>query len=244
MAINTNMIKGYALGSVMYKFVDYTLKDVLVVEHLRHGTNLTNYISIRLQGARVDRGGKTTGSTHNNVQDDTRGKFYCFKDYDFKEYGSSNSGIFSVIYYGALKCFSPKRHMHLSRSNLFDEIGFNKIVSHILSIPFLLVTPTLKFAFTSDEIKNPAFAFQNDPCYGGLAYYTTKNVNPVRIGLLGSVWAGLNTGIFKRIANNPKVFLCGVAELGLTVGLGVLSARVLIKNPDTMIPMAVGFILG
>lgn len=228
MAINSNNIaKGLGLGYLVYNLADHAMKDLLVVEHLRHGTNPINYLSIRFIGGKVTHGGKHCGSTTNYCDDDTRGKFYFFKDYDLGN--------------DPRKYFCPNIHKFLSSENLLP------FKTMILGFIALLVTPTLKFAFTSDETN--ASHFYNDPKYkfsaedNSFAYYTTKDVSALRIGLFGNLYAGVNSGIFNRIAKHPGLFICGVAEAGLLVGLCVFSADTVIKNQDILISAAAGFIL-
>lgn len=224
-----------SLNWLCFKFADQGLANLLGLETLRHGTNLINYIGIKILGGLPSHGLKATGSTYGYALDNTANKFYVFKDHHFKDtvVGRSNINKFiSIPWIG--KRVLPNQHKFfaccgLSRE-LLDRVIGNTDNIFALALPQIfvsfpamiinaLITPTLKFRVTPEEV---ARNFIDDPQYSGLAYYTTHRLGINKIGFIGTLIQGLNNGIVERARTNPGKTFTGLIQLASAVGLGVL----------------------
>lgn len=237
------------LGNVSYALLDSGLANILGLETLNHGTNLLNYLNIRLYGADPAKGGNPLGSTANYFSDNTENFFYVFKDSEIPKFADLSSSNLSLdlsfsnlsleekiahISY-SIKGFPnrilPLMHKTLSTINLLKKTlpsYLNSDYSNcLISILMLPSIPTLRFRFA---IINEN-VFENDPCYLGLAYRTRKFIEASRIGLLGTIKSGLNKEWFSRVKAKPYKVLTGVAQLICFVGLTALSISTIVANP-------------
>lgn len=209
-------------GATVYNLADGGLAKTLVLETLRHGTNLVNNLKIRIFGGTPSK----HGYTPNFKYDNTTGYFYIFKDSELSLNGipkKKASLIESFIYSTALACL-VKAHARISSGmQAYYFLGYPKITdsTHIpgkiqaISMIGMILSPTLRFRFSHIDPKR----MEEDENYFGEAYKTAQTIEPWRIGPLGSCLTGFNTDWFARVKNDPSKALTGVAQL---VAAGIL----------------------
>jgi hypothetical protein len=237
-----------------YKLADQGLANLLGLETLRHGTNLINFMGIKFLGGMPSQGQKSTGSTAGISQDNTKGKFYVFKDNEWN--GFAAFSIFEkILVIGFIgKRLSPSIHKAYSGFNAtlsylhlpLPSRKWSKITNVFLNtlgvlggLVTMAITPTLKFRVTPAEV---SAKFQNDPCYGGLAYYTTHYVGMWKIGLIGTLTQGLNFDVFSRACHNPCKILTGIAQITAAVGLAALGMSAFPAASAWVIPIGAALI--
>ena len=71
----------YVAGWVVYKLVDEGVTNTLALKTLRHGTNLLNYLQIRVFGGDPKQGGKNWSI----YDSDCEGYFYMLRDDDYND---------------------------------------------------------------------------------------------------------------------------------------------------------------
>lgn len=208
------------------QFLDWGLANLLLLETLRHKTGLFSYISIRLKGGCTNRGGMATGSTASGeVDDDTRGKFYLFKDTFMGERRDCSQGYVSGgghgtgVKFDPLAAIAPNTHAFLSaRSSLSDflfkvpyqnlEDGSHRWLKETLTNFwgfFMITAPSLKFRCTLQDLID--HEFKDDPMYDGLAWLTYKDCSASWIGPWGIVCAlvrGLRQGFAREVTWMPS----------------------------------------
>jgi len=80
-----------------------------------------------------------------------------------------------------------------------------------------LFTPTLNFRFCKHELSKNRF--QNDAGFLGMpkdktpAYCTAYKIEPWRISLIGSVFAGVNFELLDRVKKDPLLVAEGITQL-------------------------------
>lgn len=237
-------------GNVIYRFFDDGLANILGLETFRHGTNLLNYCSIRLFGGDPKYGGKYSGSTVGWVFDETDNYFYLFKD---NEFGFSRFTYYikedSFIKKAYLKRYYSKKHCYLSSYNFtvrhqYEENVVAKIfrccIGYLSGFVGVLITPTLHFRFR----KIDHHRFEEDPAYAGYAYKTSQKAEAWRIGILGSLFTGINLDWFSRVRAAPIKILTGVVQLTCAVALAVLAVNIIVGSAAITASMAVPFGVG
>ena len=249
-------VASFVAGSVMYNLFDNGIANALGLETLRHGTNPLNNLRMRITGGDPKHGGKSSGSTKGWVNDNTETYFYLFKDseYQYLVNGATAFQDFFIALLGRTKIialkFFPRIHATLSGYNFVAQIHTNmycprvvkccSIFSSCLAGAFSgLISPTLRFRFSVIDPER----MQNDPCYDGAAYRTTRAVEPWRLGLLGSLLTGINPAWFSRVKAKPLKILTGYVQIACAVSLIIISRSVLIANPFLAIPAAAGALL-
>jgi len=233
------MLSKIITGSILYNLVDDGIANVLGLETLRHGTNLCNNLSIRVSGCDPNHGGKTTGSTHGYIDDNTNNRVYVFKDSEFdKEMMRYKTPLYRLLYHASIKRICTKLHTYLSSYNFIQKhIIQNSIVSKIVATVSGIFSPTLRFRFSRIDSKR----FANDPRYGNMAYVTTKKIEAWRLGILGSLITGINFDWYQRVRVNPGKVLTGVIQLIAACVLAAIASLYLLRsNPFTIVPLALG----
>lgn len=218
-----------AYGAIAYNLGDQGLAKTLSLETLTHGTNPLNSLKIRIHGGQPSKGGSLTGSTHNLHPDmspefleSTKGFFYLFKDSKFPVDSSSfNSHLYGLAVKTKNRETLPKFHAFLSSKNQL-RAHFPRMDERLLNIFGVIgaiLSPTLRFRFSSIDPQR----LEDDEVYNrDFAYKTKEVVENWRIGPLGSLLTGVNTGWFSRAKDNPSKVLTGLAQLGAATTLALL----------------------
>jgi hypothetical protein len=216
-----------------YNLIDRGLASFLVMETLTHGTGPLGYIGINMNGADPNYGGGKTGSSVGGGSEfhilNSQKQVHVFKDTEFSlkdtEFPLDGCKVSPTICNGLLSGGLPRLHAVLSGMANFGYSAVNRTGD--AKDAFLggiagLLTPTLKFRFTPDEVINcgDACIFENDPDYSGLAYRTTQALPANRLGMTGSLTYGVNSGMFNRMHTNPQKMLMGVTLLAAGILLG------------------------
>jgi hypothetical protein len=246
---------GYFLGNIVTSLVDEGISNLLGVEILRHGTNPVNYASIKIYGGDPNHGGKKSGSTIGWSEDpETKNHFYFFKNSEIYNFLPSNTIKEKFAHF--LMCpalnYCVRIHSFLSGYNF--AAGFVpkfKIVPSVVTeatkkimgiyggILSTCFTPTLRFHYSRI---NPNI-HENDPAYGGAAYRTSYKVEAWRIGILGALLTGVNTGWPSRFKANPTKILTGAVQLIAAAALINLTITLIAANAALMLPLTVGIIV-
>lgn len=247
------MIYSYLVGDITYSLFDAGVANLFGLETLRHGTNPTNNLSIRFFGGNPKDGGKASGSTAQIQEYDCKNYFYVFKDDEHLP-----TAVWNVLKIKGLdNRMLPRLHAALSGFNFVYQksspnqpliircaLVFSACISGLVS---LLVSPTLRFRFSEIDPTR----LENDPDYKGqgeelaksAAYRTTKKVEPWRIGLLGSLLTGINSGWFSRVRAHPFKLLTGIVQITCAVAITILCVKTLIACPVLAIPAIAGALL-
>lgn len=248
----------YILGNVVYDLFDCGVANILEVQTLRHGANVFNYLSIRVQGGDPQHGGKSDGSTKGWKAHDIENYFYLFKAKEFKVWENKDQLSLSKIGYITVSVFEfqnmgsrflARFHTFLSGYNftsgklLPDSSPCKKTIRIFLSIFsgifHLAVTPTVRFRFARIDPSR----LENDPKYGESAYRTKQLVEAWRIGLLGSICGGINSDWFARVKAEPLTLLLGVVQVTCALAFVILCVNVVVANPYLLIPGLAGALL-
>ncbi len=201
----------------VYNLVDSGLAHFLALETLPHGTGPLGYIGINLFGADPNYGGGSTGSSagtgHEPHLSNSKNFFYVFKDSEFPT--DNHSILEQVVEYGNLL---PRLHAILSGMGTCGYTlndGTQNLARGIVGGALGFLTPTLKFRFTPDAVicGGKSCRFQNDECYGNVAYKTAQPISAIHLGITGSLTQGINSNFWQRIASHPKKVAFGVALL-------------------------------
>lgn len=200
---------------ISYHLIDSGLADLLALETLAHGTGPLGYIGIHLHGADPSFGGSGSSRGNSRFQESSRGYFHVFKDSGF----------------GVL----PNGYTSFSSSELIMNKALLPKYHAVLSAGVCgIFTPTLKFRFTPQEVLGTSGRFENDPEHPFMAYKTMQPIEASRIGILGSLIHGINRGMFKRMANNPKKVLVGIGLLAA----GILNLKIQFEKIATNSPVS------
>jgi hypothetical protein len=244
-------------NSVVLYAVSYLLEsgltNIFCLESLKHGTNLYNYASIRMFGGDPAHGGKDSGSTKGQCDDDTKDKFYVFKDSDARI--NIQNKIFNYINSFRLiwlvKQHYLKQHIFLSGFNsVYYKLPetsnhsaeyIKKGMASLYGLINVLIVPELCFKYKSSELR----VFHNDPCYSGMAYFTYEKIEPWRAAIIGTLAVGLSRDMFSRIYENPSKFLYGVAEVSAAVIIAAkyLDTAAILSSPASIVNTACAILL-
>lgn len=218
--------------------IDTGLANFLGLETLRHGTNLINYLGIRIFGGDPNQCNSVSGSGTGEGRDLSKTNyFYLFNEEEQKAIrcdaplpdlvkrwvvsGAVLKRLFSrnhaaISYFNLVRCKIFKKKCEFPPQNLSkcEIVGLG--ISAVLGFSL----PILKFRFSQIDHER----LQDDPEYGGLAYRTTEKVDMWRIGFLGTLITGVNLNWLARAKQNPCKVLTGVAQLSAAVALTVLCA--------------------
>lgn len=203
----------------LYKLYDDALANILALETNRHGTSLYSYAKIHMQGAKVCYGGHIRDAYQGHSQN----RIFVFKDHaSFSENLSFSikdrlSTFLCSMGYSQGAYSASMRHGLEALGNLGVPSSLLRpfvLPSIILSIPLGILSPTLKFRFTPEQLDKD-FREDNE----GGALYTEKDISPTHLGISGSLIQGVNFSIFKRIYNKPSKFILGCVQLTAAVAL-------------------------
>jgi len=217
----------------IYTLLDDGLANLLGLQSLRHGTCLTNYVSILTHGGDPSHGGKESGSSAGGQPlmgkemaeryiQESQGHFHVFADNDFK--GAKGC---MPLFTHAVVCFLPLMHTTFSGMGTFvspESKGCVATAGRVAGAVLNFFTPTIRFKFTEGEMGG---RFECDPDYGPAALRTRHKIEPWRTGIVGTLAVGLNLGVFKRILEHPIKFLLGVIEIVAAAALALVAATAL-----------------
>ena len=211
-----------------YALFDEGLGRALGLETLRHGDRLSRYVPDFIFGADPSTRVRGVGSCEGRfvlevgVARDcwvsSRGYYYLFRD------GYIHSaldrwmpgGLGSLI----LKLGLPKYHAILSGiGGTFSESskGISRYARLVLGIIDGLITPTLKFRFTANDLIRNCVAgrIENDSDYASfpIAFRTAEKIGPWHLGISGSLFQLLKdpVGAFEGIMEAPGSAIGGLA---------------------------------
>lgn len=204
------------------ELVNCAFGNVMLLEALRHKTNPWSYWVIYFQGGRCSMGGNRVGSTPGSgVHDDTRTKFYVFKDTDItgrqgpeavvQEMGEASSWD-TLINQACERWCMPNIHSWLSSKGhlcqtLFQtdprnlDQKFPWFLARIISFAGTLwgflcsALPSLKFRCAYHELDSHPFV--NDSTYGGFAYWTKNDVPAWWLGVVGTAYHSLKLAVIR-----------------------------------------------
>lgn len=247
------LIAPYIIGNGVYKLADNGLANLLGLETLRHGTNLINYLGIRLFGGDPSQGGKKTGSTDGHNDDkNVQNYFFMFKDSEWQPDVGKNDSLFEKTFITLIgqPTVMARWHTFLSGYNLsyrvFKESPKNKIENCVRiifcgfgGIATLIFTPLLRFRFS----KIDSSRLSDDSHYHGAAYKTSQKVEAWRLGILGSLITGVNKEWFSRAKSNPVKILTGVAQLATAAAITTLALGIIVSQPYSLVPALIGMVL-
>lgn len=217
---------------LVYQLFDSGLANFLALDTARHGTTLYSYLKIQFQGGKTCYGGHVNDIN----QSESLNRIFAFSD------ESTLVGLTKVPLYTSY--FSG--YAHFARMDKF--IG-KKIEHTFLELPLLvlsflpgLISPTVKYRFTPQEIKRK-FEHDEDNVFdgkGGMVLHTKENIGISHLGITGSLIQGMNPSIFGRIYNKPEKFALGCAQLVAAIALtciycGILTSSPLINTSITVI---------
>lgn len=197
------------------QLVEHAVADLLLLESLRHKTGFWRYIAIRFTGGLTSQGGaKSAGTAGSEVDDDCRQKFYLFKDtfmgqeLDASDYGQdgvdhaeemSFESIMMLVLGGTQAMVLPNTHAWLTARNAFCVFFFHTPIQEMTDNSWatsfkiflagvwgtlVIALPSVKFRFALSGLAPQKF--MNDPCYGGMAWYTQEDVPAWHIGPFGT----------------------------------------------------------
>ena len=197
---------------VIYSLADKGLAELLGLEILRHGTNPISVIAINLIGANPQHGGSSTGSccVSKPYMKNSREFFHVFKDSEISKYDFVGINIRR-----AFLNLLPKLHAGISSASTCGQLCHRLIFWPAAFFGGIVgfMTPTLIFKFSLKEVHDPQNHFENDPDYGGSAYRTIYCIPPRRLGITGSLFAGINGDMFSRMRSNLPKIAMGAVQL-------------------------------
>lgn len=220
------------IATPIYILLDEGIANLMGLQILRHGTALPNYVSIMTEGADPSYGGSDIGSSmgfcqsldenpeENGYVKGSKNHFHVFRDSHLlpgEKY--SVCADLALIFVSRI---GPSFHAALSSYSITAKEEHCCLLQKIKILFYCLlglITPTLRFKFTPDEMK----IFKDDPDYTPFALKTAEKIDANHIGIMGSLKQGLNSDLFCRIYHNPCKFLLGVIQLALAVALTALA---------------------
>jgi len=201
-----------------YNLLDAGLSRFLALETLTHGTGPGGYIGINLRGGDPQCGGGEKSASfvyHPGLAQRSINYFHVFKDSEFQ--GDKKEVIMPAILNLCGNYLLPKAHAILAGVAMFNISPRLQLLTMPVGGAVGLFTPTLKFRFTPEEVENlkNSEQFENDEDSVNLAYKTKKPISPWRLGITGSLVAGLNSKMFKRMIQRPLKVAFGALLLAL-----------------------------
>lgn len=252
------------VSSAAYTFFDDGVGNFLGLETLRHGTNFWNYLRIRLYGGDPAQGGKASGATL--IQHYTKNQFFLLRDNDYPppDFSDPQATILDITPFS--KRLMARQYSALSGLYLFVNKNANiansdseiekvmlkacYFVGEISALVHFIAMPTLKFRFTPEESKvktkknqRKSKRFHLDPRSHNQGCYTTKKIEPWRVGIIGSLVTGLNSQWISRVKENPSKFFTGIIQLTCAAALAKIAFSATALEPNFAIPVAIGILL-
>jgi hypothetical protein len=218
-------------------FFTQGLSDFLCLQTLRHGTCLSNYIEIRMNGTTPGFGGGVKGSSQGTEQyvENSKGHFHVFLDsdataanmldtgYPKKNINMGRAKTILYIFLGQLYIrMAPTLHGILSGMNAaapVNSIDRAARTKRIFAGIFNLFTPNIKFRFREEEMEK---IFQGDPDYKSIAIRTTQKIDTDHIGIKGIFYQGCQGSLRERIKSHPGKFIWGLMRLINPIGVLLL----------------------
>ncbi|NGX41970.1 MAG: hypothetical protein K940chlam7_00244 [Chlamydiae bacterium] len=249
-----------AIFNPALQFFTTGIADAIGLGTYRHGTNMKNYLNIRVNGADPGCGGSETGSAaglnDSTYQESSKRRFYVFHpatgniqttyqeiitddgEEIIIEAGEEKNILESCFERAWLGFLGPRFHAVLSGRVMFASAAEKGPVATIKQIAGILIglfTPTLHVYF-DDEFA--ACIIGKDPDYSMYAYRTPENVGitTAHFGFKGIVRQGFNRRIWKRVKQHPGRVALGVARIVLgTMGVYYASQQIATKRPSTLL---------
>lgn len=214
-----------------YNLIDHGLSSLLVLDTFYHGTGPLGYIGINLFGAKPSLGGNADGSGAGLGQvapssqslsvkymEVSKGLFHLFSQSSLDRRLLPEEPVHPLIY-------MPLTRVHASLSAVasFNKVGLPKL-GGLLGI----LTPTLKFRFTREQVLElmQKHRWEKDPDYVGCEVGACRTDYPIpmtHLGITGSLLQGVNGDLFERMKKSPKRVLLG---LGLVLAGGYVARSV------------------
>lgn len=199
---------------------DQGLADFLGLQTLRHGTNPISWIAIHIMGALPKMGGSAIGGDKGYCDSQNKNYFYTQGDIEPDKYCRDYLQIraWNILSQRGI----PKTYAVASTFNLLTGGRYKsfitqrkfRVILRVCAAPILaagLVLPTIKFRMSDRKICN----MERDPTMEG-AYRTHAWQHPLRIGLIGTIWASCTYKTPARMYQNPDRVLKGVALMAIS----------------------------
>lgn len=210
-------------GYAAYHLFTSGLSDTLGLKTLRHGTGPCNHLSIQINGARPDLGGKAPGEATLRDYSGTRHtehKFFVWDD-DFNQRGIVEDDSRCVRWllnckflHPLVKRLAPKYYCvqgGVAATTIRELPGPLRVFFQIIGGIGGIFTPVLDFHATPEKFERD---FKVDEKCVPMARHTARALKSWKyVGLLGVLFQGINTKIFERIKQDPSRFVKGIAKL-------------------------------
>lgn len=201
---------------IVARIAEQGLADFCGLVTLRHGTNPISWLFIHTIGFLPSCGGAWYGGDVNCGFDAlNKGRVYFLKDTyrwsSFSEYALKTTTFYLL----------PISYSHQSTLNLLCNHSFlpfvpsypiKYIIQTILTSPVLVFLPTIKVRKSLEEVN----LYKEDFSDGVDCCSTNEWINPLHIGIKGTLWNGLSYKIVSRVVNDPARCLKGVSYLAIS----------------------------
>ena len=204
------------------RFADQGLADFAGLHTYRHGTNIISWIGIHILGGKPEYAGRPWGSDEMTPEDmgHEADSFYLQGDIPSNSWISFQSALderrvpklcaFRSTIHGLLgRRIAKKMDDHATKHRAFGAIFIG-----LLQLPILAVSqmvPNIKFRMTDKQKKSLV-----ENIYQPQSVYTDEKQSPLRIGLIGTLWASCSRNLPRQMWKNPDKVVKGVAMLALT----------------------------
>ncbi len=170
-----------------FMLFDSALANILALHTLRHGTCFRNWSSIQFTGADPGMGAKAPGQTK-HLNGSMKDK--CENAFFLWRDGENNAHYYADM---SAQAFWGNR-------------------CRLLSLIDGAFTPTLRFRLEGREIDGGRL---ERPNWRSDCYFTRHRISPMRLGVSGSMVAGVNRRVFSRIRRRPLRFCAGILQLAV-----------------------------
>ncbi|MBA3957129.1 MAG: hypothetical protein H0X51_01865 [Parachlamydiaceae bacterium] len=216
----------WTLAIVVDPVIDFFtqgISDFLALDTLRHGTNFSSYINIRVVGPEPSRGGGEVGASMiaPSAIKNSKGYFHVSPDSTAQVPGSKYGGIIITRF------FASRLYCGISAASTIKGKGMLRMAWRIVVVVLsILIIPTIKFRFRPEdvELKANTGIFEDDPDSTGTAYRTKHIIGMTHIGLKGIVTQGFDGDVFARMRAHPIKVTWGLAKLINPIGIPILIA--------------------
>lgn len=200
------------------------LAKVFNFEVLRHGTDLSSYLSILKNGANPSFGGAGASCDNPTLQSNSKGYFHVTKDTELPIQGHILKRMSPRMYAALSGVYKIKKNSQENKVVLVAKVFFAYFSN-------LLFSPTLRFIFNKEEIHGSVVQpgiFENDPDSLGFAYRTKEKIGSNRIGIVALFKQIEGNGAKEALTNHPGRFIIGIAQLITGIFLTLIGVGILI----------------
>lgn len=203
-----------AKASAIYQLFDQAVANLLALETHRHGTSILSYPRIFFFGGKIARGGTGGQSAHllqaqgsNPYRDRSVGRIWMWEDSlsTFRR-RATLSDKFSEFAWQNMQ--GPFHYSMFANKALFNDFEIGQFLA--------LLTPTIKYRFTSDEAGR---RLSRDFVGTHGCRYAQQDISPIHLGITGSLIQGVNRDLLNRIRAKPEKLIVGMVELAAAVAL-------------------------